>query len=170
MLEWYRDSIGDFASFCEANGLDPSPTEIKPFHIRAWIASLQDRRLSEATINNRFRALSSFISWCICEGIINDNPLKNIHTPPVGKTLIPVFTPDHVRAMLYLCPPNTWWGARDRAIILTLFHTGVRLSELCGLMLVDIDLERKDIRINRHTFAVNFLKAGGSLGHLQEIR
>jgi len=238
-LEWYHESIGDFVTFCKANGLDPSPTEIRPIHVRAWLANLQDRGLGKATINNRFRALSSLISWCIGEEIINDSPLKNIRTPSVGKTLIPVFTPDHVRALLYLCPPNTWWGARDRAIILTLLHTRVRLSELCGLGLRDVDFDQEEIKVNgkgskerkvylakeaqhaiigwlrhrndnceslfvsrhgvsltpdavkqvfhdlgkragikgvrcsahtfRHTFAVNFLKAGGSVRHLQEI-
>jgi len=238
-LEWYRESIGDFAAFCKANGLDPSPTEIRPIHVRAWLANLQNRGLSKATINNRFRALSSFVSWCIGEGIISDSPLRNIRAPSVGRTVLPIFAPDHVRAMLYLCPPNTWWGARDRAIILTLLHTGIRLSELVGLRLEDVDLDREEIKVRgkgdkerkvyldrdaqrailswlrqrkdsgdslfisrkaepltanavkqlffdlgrrskingvrcsahtfRHTFAVNFLKAGGSLRHLQEI-
>jgi len=238
-LEWYRESIGDFASFCEANGLDPSPEKIRSVHVRAWLADLQNRRLSKATVNNRFRALSSFVSWCIGEGIISDSPLRNIRTPSVGRTIVPVFTPDHVRAMLYLCPPNTWRGARDRAIILTLLHTGIRLSELVGLGLQDIDFDREEIKVHgkgdkerkvylardaqkailawlrqrkdgcdslfvsrhgapltanavkqlffdlgrrsnisgvrcsahtfRHTFVVNFLRAGGTLRHLQEI-
>ena len=207
--------------------------------MRAWLANLQNRGLSKATINNRFRALSSFVSWCIGEGIISDSPLRNIRAPSVGRTVLPIFAPDHVRAMLYLCPPNTWWGARDRAIILTLLHTGIRLSELVGLRLEDVDLDREEIKVRgkgdkerkvyldrdaqrailswlrqrkdsgdslfisrkaepltanavkqlffdlgrrskingvrcsahtfRHTFAVNFLKAGGSLRHLQEI-
>jgi site-specific recombinase XerD len=238
-LEWYQESMVDFASFCASNGFDPSPGEVKPFHVRAWLASLQTRGLGKATINNRFRAFSSFISWSIGEGIINDTPLKNIRAPSVGKTVIPIFNADHVGAMLYLCPPNTWWGSRDRAIILTLLQTGVRLSELCGLTVTDVNFNQEDIKVKgkgnkerrvyldkeaqraivgwlrhrtdnsealfvsrfgiplspnaikqllhdlgqranikdvrcsahtfRHTFAVSFLKAGGSLRHLQEI-
>jgi site-specific recombinase XerD len=238
-LEWYQESLSDFKAFCEDNGLGYSPEKIEASYVRAWLASLQDRKLKKSTVNNRFRALSGFLSWCIGEGIINDSPLKNIHTPSIGKSIVPVFNPDHVRAMLYLCPPNVWWGARDRAIILTFLHTGIRLSELCSLNLLDINFNNEDIKIIgkgdkerriyldkeaqrsiiswikhrsdnsealfisrhglpissnavqqminklgkragikeircsahtfRHTFAVNFLKAGGSVRHLQEI-
>ena len=53
-LEWYRESLSDFATFCKANGLDPSPLEMQPIHVRAWLADLQNRGLGKATINNRW--------------------------------------------------------------------------------------------------------------------
>jgi len=71
--------------------------------------------------------------------------MSNIRT--MGSIVIPVFHPEHVKALLYLCPPNTWWGARDRAIILTLLHTGIRLSELTGLQLSDLNFTSDCIRV-----------------------
>ena len=238
-LEWLGRSLNDFYRFLASRGLEPSPEEMQPIHIRAWLAHLQGRGLAKNSVNDKYRALSSYISWCLAEGIIKESPLKNIKPPTVGKPLVPVFQPEHTRALLRLCPPNTLWGARDRAIILTLLHTGVRRGELVGLSKEDIDLQRDTIKVTgkgekarrvyiapeaqkaivgylrrrkdqceslfatldgrpitgkaiqcmledlgkhagirgvrvsahtfRHTFAINFLRAGGSLRHLQEI-
>jgi integrase/recombinase XerC/integrase/recombinase XerD len=49
--------------------------------------------------------------------------------------------------MLWLCPPNTWWGARDRAILLSLLLTGIRLEELSKLTLHSINLSDRYIRV-----------------------
>jgi len=49
--------------------------------------------------------------------------------------------------MLRLCPPNTWWGCRDRAIILTLLLTGIRLEELASLTLTSINLNDHYIKV-----------------------
>ncbi len=238
-IEWYQEALEGFERFCRKEGIDPDPAKITPFNVRTWLAYIQATGVSKSTLNNRFRALRAFLNWCVAEGIIDRSPMSNIRTPSVGSILIPVFSPMHVKALLYLCPPNTWWGARDRAIILTLLYTGIRLSELTGLMLEDVNLAQdcvkmlgkgdkertiylapeaqqailryirhredglpylwlsqcgvqltpnavqqlirdlgrkagiKGVRCSahtfRHTFAVNFLKAGGSLRHLQEI-
>lgn len=238
-LEWYQEALEAFERFCSCQGFDPNPTKVTSLHIRMWLAHIQETGVSKSTLNSRFRALRAFFNWCVAEAIVDRSPMSNIHTPSVGRIVIPVFSPEHVKALLYLCPPNTWWGARDRAIILTLLHTGVRLSELTGLELSDLyftsdcvrvrgkgdkertiylapepqqailrylrhrsddathlGLSRQGMRLTsnavqqlirdlgrkaglkgvrcsahtfRHTFAVNFLKAGGSLRHLQEI-
>jgi site-specific recombinase XerD len=238
-LEWLSRSLNDLYHFLESRGLTLLPEEIQPVHIRAWLAHLQDRGLSKNSINDKYRSVSSFVSWCLAEGIIKTSPLKNIKTPTPGKPLIPIFRQEHIKALLRLCPPNTLWGARDRGIIFTFLHTGIRRGELVGLRKTDVDLNRDvitvtgkgdktrqvylaleaqrailgylrlredssgtlfvtldgrpitgnaiqcmlsdlgrragidDVRVSahtfRHTFAVNFLRAGGSLRHLQEV-
>lgn len=238
-LEWYEEAVRSFAGFCHCQGVHFLPADVQPVHIRMWVAHLQEKGLSKASVNSRFRGLRAFLNWCLAEGITNASPFRNIKTPSPGKVVVPVFSPEHIRSMLWLCPPNTWWGARDRAIILTLLHTGIRLGELTGLKLEEVDLKRQTVKVTgkgdkerciyldgdvlramlqylrhrgdtssylwlsrygtpitaqavkqlisdlgkragikgvrcsahtfRHTFAVNFLKAGGSLRHLQEI-
>jgi len=238
-LEWYQEALEAFERFCRGQGFVLDPTKVTPLHIRMWLAHIQDTGVSKSTVNSRFRTLRAFFNWCVAEGIVDRSPMSNIRTPSVGSIVIPVFAPEHVKALLYLCPPNTWWGARDLAIILTLLHTGIRLSELTGLKLSDLNFTGDCIRVRdkgdkertiylaleaqqailrylrhrsdgapylwlsrqgtrltsnavqqlirdlgrkaglkgvrcsahtfRHTFAVNFLKAGGSLRHLQEI-
>ena len=65
----------------------------------------------------------------------------------MGRPAIPTFKPEHIKALLLLCPPNRLWGARDRAIILTLLHTGIRRGELCSLRLEDVDFNREEIKV-----------------------
>lgn len=238
-LEWYQEAFQAFERFCSCQGFDADPTKVTPLHIRMWLAHIQDTGVSKSTLNGRFRALRAFFNWCIAEAIIDQSPMRNIRTPSLGSIVIPVFSPEHVRALVHLCPPNTWWGARDRAIILTFLHTGIRLSELTGLQLSNLNFTNDCIKVRgkgdkertiylapeaqqailqylrhrsddaaclwlsqqgtcltsnavqqfirdlgqkaglkgvrcsahtfRHTFAINFLKAGGSLRHLQEI-
>ena len=238
-LEWYQEALEAFERFCNCQGFAPDYTKVNPLYIRMWLAHIQETGVSKSTLNSRFRALRAFFNWCVAEGIVERSPMSNMRTPSVGSVVIPVFSPEHVKALLYLCPPNTWWGARDRAIILTLLHTGIRLSELTGLQLTDLNFTSDCIRVRgkgdkertiylapeaqqailrylrhrsdaathlwlsrqgtrltsnavqqlirdlgrkaglkgvrcsahtfRHTFAVNFLKTGGSLRHLQEI-
>lgn len=112
-----------------------------------WLAHIQETRVSKSTFNNRFRALRAFFNWCVAEAIAERNPMSNIHTASVGTIVIPVFSSEHVKALLYLCPPNTWCGARDRAIILTLLHTGIRLSELTGLQLINLNFTSDCIKV-----------------------
>jgi len=238
-LEWLQVSLEDLDHFLRSKGSTLIPEHLTPLHIRAWLAHLQEKGLAKSTINTKYRALSSFVSWCLAEDIIHDSPLKNISPPKVGRPAIPTFKPEHIKALLLLCPPNRLWGARDRAIILTLLHTGIRRGELCSLRLEDVDFNREEIEVRgkgdkarrvylspeaqkailgyrrlrrdncpmlfgsldgrplsgnavqclladlgkmagitgvrysahtfRHTFAVNFLRAAGSLRHLQEI-
>lgn len=238
-LEWLQVSLADLDRFVSSKGSTLIPENLTPLDIRSWLAHLQEKGLAKSTINTKYRALSSFVSWCLAEGIIQDSPLKNISAPKVGKPAIPIFKPEHIKALLFLCPPNRLWGARDRAIVLTLLHTGIRRGELCSLRLEDVDFNREEIQVTgkgdrarrvylspeaqkailsylrlrldncpmlfssldgrplsgnavqclladlgktagvtgvrcsahtfRHTFAVNFLRAGGSLRHLQEI-
>lgn len=73
-LEWLSRSLNDLYHFLVSTGLEPSPEEIQPIHIRAWLVHLRDRRLSRNSVNNKYRALCSYISWCVAEGIIKDTP------------------------------------------------------------------------------------------------
>jgi hypothetical protein len=49
--------------------------------------------------------------------------MSNIHIPSVGSIVIPVFSLEHVKALLYLCPPNTWWRPQSLVGKLAMFGT-----------------------------------------------
>lgn len=137
-LEWLQVSLEDLDRFLRSKGSTLIAEDLTPLHIRAWLAHLQEKGLAKSTINTKYRALSSFVSWCLAESIIKDSPLMNISPPKVGKPVIPIFKPEHIKALLFLCPPNCLWGARDRAIILTLLHTGIRRGELISANLYPV--------------------------------
>ena len=111
-LEWLQVSLEDLDRFLRSKGPKLIAEELTPLHIRAWLAHLQEKGLAKSTINTKYRALSSFVSWCLAEGIIKDSPLMNISPPKVGKPAIPIFRPEHIKALLFLCPPNYLWGVQ----------------------------------------------------------
>ena len=147
-LQWYTEALGFFDRFRRSQDLGPDLNTVTPLHVRLWLAHLQDAGLSKSTVNNRFRALRAFFNWCVVEGLIDGSPMRNIRTPSLGKPIVPVFSPQHIKALLFLCLPNVWWGARDRAIILTFLHTGIRLSELTSVTLQDVDFTNDCMKVH----------------------
>lgn len=118
--------------------------------------------LSPKTICNIYVTLSSFFTWASTEFDI-DSPMKGVPTPKYTPAPVVPFTRDDIDAMLDVCEftrgANTtdrrWFrrrratSRRDRAIILTLLDTGLRASELCALMVADVDLKTGRVEV-RH--------------------
>ncbi|MCX5999845.1 MAG: tyrosine-type recombinase/integrase [Chloroflexi bacterium] len=98
-------------------------------------------RLKPNTLNNYWRAVRLFYNWSHQTGRMKRNPTAGIKGPGAAKTLIATFQPDHIEAMLTLCLPNTWWGIRDRAILITFLLTGVRLGELVNLTVSSLNMK-----------------------------
>lgn len=103
-LQWYCEALEVFERFCHSRNIDPDLRHVAPVHIRMWLAHLQDRGLSKSTVNNRFRALRAFFNWCVSEGIIACSPMRNMCAPSLGKIVIPVFSPEHLKSMPHLYP------------------------------------------------------------------
>ena len=152
-IEWLSGSLRDLRRFCAAHGFPTDLSQLRQEHILAWLVNLRSRRgqrgqpLKQNTLNDHWRAIRLFYNWAYETGKIDQNPCAGIKGPKPQKTLISVFKEHHIRAMLYLCPPTIWWGARDRAMVLTLLLTGVRLQELAGLTLSSINFRERYIRV-----------------------
>ena len=74
------------------------------------------------------------------EGLIASNPLAHIKAPKIEYKAIQALNPDDMQKLLKKCPLKTALGCRNRAILLTLLDSGVRVSELASLELPDIDM------------------------------
>ena len=104
-------------------------------------------KLKPNTINNYWRAVRLFYKWAYRKGKIAQDPTAGIEGPKATRPYVATFKEDHVAALLQLCPPNTRWGARDRAIIITLLRTGVRLSELCSMEVSELNLDQRCAKV-----------------------
>ncbi len=93
-------------------------------------------------------SVKMFYAWAVQERYIKRSPCVNIHGPKQDARVIVPLSEDQVDALLRLCPPNTWWGARDRAIISVLLTTGIRREELVGLDLLDLDFEANVLKVS----------------------
>jgi len=107
--------------------------------IRAYLAYLNEKDYSKATIARKLATLRSFYKFLVKRNNLSANPVTAVRTPKQDKKLPKFLEYEEVKRLLDTPPMNTWLGARDRAILETLYSTGIRVSELVALNMEDID-------------------------------
>ena len=108
--------------------------------IRGFLAFLGEQSYSAATMARKIATLRSFYKWAERRGHSNSNPMTAIRTPRQSKRLPKAIAIDQVEQLLSAPPENEVLGLRDRAMLETLYSTGIRVSELVGLSYEDLDL------------------------------
>ena len=93
--------------------------------------------LSANTIRGYVRVWKVFFYWCCREDLIAASPAERLKPPKPEKRMKPTLSPEHVERMLEACDTSTPMGFRDYVILLLLFDTGMRLTEICSLRLAD---------------------------------
>lgn len=116
--------------------------------IRAFLGHLAEKAYSPATTARKIATLRSFYKWSTQRGLTATNPMTLIRTPRQSKRLPKAITIEQVERLLSAPPDTDLLGRRDRAMLETLYSTGIRVSELVGLNMEDLDLsnEALDIR------------------------
>jgi integrase/recombinase XerC len=114
---------------------------------RSYLGYLNEKAYSKATIARKLATLRSFYKYLVKTNRSSVNPLNAIRTPKQEKKLPRFLEYEEVKRLLETPPTESWLGARDRAILETLYSTGVRVSELVGLNMDDIDFLSEVIHI-----------------------
>jgi len=107
--------------------------------IRGYMSVLNDKQYSKATIARKLATLRSFYKFMVKRNRISSNPVVGIRTPKQEKRLPKFLEYEDIKRLLETPPADSWLGARDRAIMETLYSTGMRVSELVAMNLEDID-------------------------------
>lgn len=107
--------------------------------IRAFLSRLDEHHYSAATMARKIATLRSFYRWMDRVGLVNSNPMLLIRTPRQNKRLPKAIGVEQVEKLLSAPDDSDLLGARDRAILETLYSTGIRVSELVGINRGDID-------------------------------
>lgn len=140
----YAQKIGSFVTFCDTMGVSHLG-EVNTNHVRLFLINIQ-QRCKPISVKDYYGCINRFFNWLIEEEVIQQNPMSKMHPPKVPKELIKPFTSQEITDLLTLCD-NTFLGIRNRAIILTLLDSGLRLSELAALKLEDINLDQGIIKV-----------------------
>jgi site-specific recombinase XerD len=128
-------------AYLAASDLPTDVNQIRKPHIESYIASVLETRAS-ATARLRYASLQQFFKWLEAEEEIDDNPMARTVPPTVVEKPVPVLSIDEIRALLKACKTsNTFESARDEAIIRMFLDTGIRLGEMTGLKISDVDLK-----------------------------
>lgn len=136
----YNISLKQFFEFS-----NKSFDEIRPIDIRTWLASLEERGLKPRSIHLKLNALKSFYQYCREENLVKKDPTLNVKTPKIDDSL-PYYLSRREVALLQELTRN---NHRDRAIVETLYTTGVRISELLNIKLEDVKWESRQIWIRK---------------------
>ena len=127
-------------------GEEPDPGSVGIHDLRAWLASLHGRGLARTTIARKLAALRSFYRFLGRCGAESD-PASGLRSPRLAPRLPTRMEMDEVEALLHAPDPATPLGARDLAILELLYATGVRVSELVGLDLSDVNRASRILRV-----------------------
>jgi len=107
--------------------------------VRGFLAFLDSFGYSASTTARKIATLRSFYKWMLKRSMVESNPMILIRTPKQAKRLPKAITVEQVEALLDAPNNSETLGARDRAILETLYSTGVRVSELVDLNRNDLD-------------------------------
>jgi len=111
--------------------------------LRSWLAELHTHALSPVTIRRKIAALRSFFQFLLKRGLVDFNAAKLLRTPKVPQTLPRVMSEDTANNLIDQIDNGKFekpFPERDRALFEILYGCGLRISELCGLDLPDLDL------------------------------
>ncbi|MFI4883002.1 MAG: tyrosine recombinase XerC [Phycisphaerales bacterium JB064] len=115
--------------------------------IRRFLEHLDSHHYSAATLARKIATLRSFYKWGVRNKVTASNPMVAIRTPRQTKRLPKAITIEQVEQLLSAPDEKDVLGTRDRAILQTLYSTGLRVSELVGLTFADVDFEQKVLRV-----------------------
>jgi integrase/recombinase XerC len=109
--------------------------------VRAYLAWLHEQGYAKTTVARRLSALRSWCRFLCRQGTLSANPAEGLRGPRQDKKLPHFLSEDELARLVAAPPADTPLGARDRAILETLYSAGLRVSELTGLDLDDVDLD-----------------------------
>lgn len=147
----YASDLSQFLQFA-AGSHDKKLDELKPADlevstIRGFLAGLHRRRISASSSARKLSALRTFIKYLRREDLIADDPSSLVSAPKRGEAIPAHLTIEEMNRLLEMPDTSSPLGRRDLAILELFYASGLRLGELVGLGLEDIDLSRRIVRV-----------------------
>ena len=139
-LTAYSHDLHRFLSYLDEKGIG-TPHEVTKFEVRGFLLNLRRLGLSTRTAARNLVVLRTFFRFLNQEGLLNSNPLEELESPKVSRTLPEILTVSEVERLLVQPNPETPLGLRDRAMLEMLYATGMRVSELVKLPTNHVNLE-----------------------------
>ncbi len=139
-IEAYSHGLNRFLDHLRKKGIREW-AKVNKFEVRAFLLFLKRQGLSTKTVVRNLVAIRTFFKFLIQEGFLEFNPVEELESPKVAKTLPEILSLKEVEQLLEQPNPQTPLGTRDRAMLELLYATGMRVSELTHLPTHQINLE-----------------------------
>lgn len=139
-LEAYGRDLADFVTWAEARQ-GRRTTELTEDDLRLYFTRLKGRGISSRSVARKMSSVRGLYRYWLRSGVIDGDPAQELEVPKPARGLPRDLTLDEVERLLGQPDPDTPLGARDGALLEVLYATGLRVSELLGLCLQDLNLE-----------------------------
>jgi len=142
-----EDLIALVLYFEETEGREVELSEVTTLELRRFVAELQQAGYAKSTISRKLACLRSFFRFAVREGWVEANIAKPLRNPRAGRKLPHFLSAEEIARLLESPPSTSASGVRDRAILETMYSAGLRVSELVGLSIEDIDFSAGLVRV-----------------------
>jgi len=152
----YRTDLQEFVAIITGTDKDAEerrdaaarfdPRKVDALDIRGYLAALYGKN-RKSTIARKLSAVRTFFRFLIRQGVIDSSPADAVLTPKQEKRIPSYLTVDDMFRLLDAIKTDTLFGLRNRAMFEVLYSSGVRISELAGLSMDDIDFNDRSIRV-----------------------
>jgi integrase/recombinase XerD len=139
-IEAYSHGLTRFLNHLRGKGVQEI-REVGKFHIRGFLLALRGKNLNTKSIVRNLVAIRTFFRFLIQEGVLESNPVEELESPKLAKTLPEILTLEEIEQILEQPNLQTPLGTRDRAMLEMLYATGMRVSELTQLPIHQVNLE-----------------------------
>ncbi len=153
----YEADLKQFYDFLQEQEVIGAVTRM---HIRRYLSHLADQNLAASTLNRKLSSLRAFFKFQLLEGHITANPTANIPSRKQPSRLPGVLDREQLLSVLHSLPEKTPEELRDKTIVSLFYATGMRLRELCGLRLADINFYQRQIRVQGKRGKVRLVPVG----------
>ena len=141
----YRGDLSQLARYLECRKL--SLADVDNVVLRGFLASLYEKRDKKSTIARKLAAIRSFFQYGMKKRWMKDNPAKILSTPKQEKHVPTFLSEEEMRDFLDLPSSEKPLHQRDKAILEILYASGMRVGELVGLNINDINLKEQLVRV-----------------------
>ena len=145
-LEWYGDRTRRFTDWCAAQGI-VSPSDLEWSDLEQFVLYCRRQGFAPNTVHGYAQVLKTLCRLGHRLGYIPEDITTTFELPRVPRTILPTFSDEQLQALLAAPDRRIWVGIRDRAVLLVLLDTLIRVSELVGLDAEDVDLDEGVIRV-----------------------
>lgn len=146
----YRNDLNQFASYLHGETKLTSWAELSNDYLTSYILYLREKEYANSTVARKVAAVRSFCHYLIEQGMLRHDPAAELPSPKVDKFVPRAISHEEITALLeqpgQMGSPE---GLRDKAMLETLYATGMRVSELTALDVDDIDLDQGQLRCGK---------------------
>jgi integrase/recombinase XerC len=171
----YENDLVQFVEFSKNQYEITTVDEINSGIVRSWLVSMMESGITSRTVNRKITALKSFFRYSIKSGLVLTNPMSKITSPKVSKRLPEYIEAEKLDLLLDKAEfTEDFDGVRDHLIIELFYGTGMRLSELLGLRISDVNLAMHQLKVtgkrNKQRIIPLFTELEISLRNYIELR